>query len=283
MDEFDVINDNEIRIVGNNPTPNEPKKGYRSKWKRFTIAMIILFVLLSIFVYFSNFNSQTNKIKRVLPTDTTIVEKSSYVEISDTIINNINLRCFIPYKAKPKLIVGLLSKIPPKYILGAMAADFGKYKDDYQVVGSFVEHGKMLSHSKSKYGFCAILADTIVIGNSLTTPFFEQAVEEEGDFFRQYALVENSKPLKNPPTHKDALRRSLCRLNNGKLCVIDTDMEVSLDSFAIALCGYGVSDAISLMGSGAAVRWAVDRAGRRFIAGADEYEFPNAVNYIVWE
>ena len=54
-------------------------------------------------------------------------------------------------------------------------------------------------------------------------------------------------------------------------------------SFAIALCGYGVSDAISLMGSGAAVRWAVDSAGRRFIAGADEYEFPNAVNYIVWE
>jgi hypothetical protein len=44
-----------------------------------------------------------------------------------------------------------------------------------------------------------------------------------------------------------------------------------------------VVDAIALMGSGAAVRWAVDQAGRRYIAGADEYDFPEVVNYIVWE
>ena len=81
----------------------------------------------------------------------------------------------------------------------------------------------------------------------------------------------------------EALRRALCRLNDGRLCIIDTDMSVSFDSFATALCQYGVLEAIALMGSGAAVRWAVDEAGRRFIAGADEYDFPDVVNYIVWE
>jgi len=72
-------------------------------------------------------------------------------------------------------------------------------------------------------------------------------------------------------------------LNDGRLCVIDTDMIVSLDDFSNALRQYGVKDAIALMGTGAAVRWAVDKAGRRFIAGADEYDFPDVVNYIVWE
>ena len=80
-----------------------------------------------------------------------------------------------------------------------------------------------------------------------------------------------------------ALRRSLCRLKDGRLCIIDTDMSVSLGEFATAIHQYDVIEAIALMGSGAAVRWAVDEAGRRYIAGADEYDFPDVVNYIVWE
>ena len=61
-------------------------------------------------------------------------------------------------------------------------------------------------------------------------------------------------------------------------------MSVSMDDFSEALRMYGVSEAIALMGTGAAVRWATDKAGRRYIAGADEYDFPNdVVNYIVWE
>ena len=80
-----------------------------------------------------------------------------------------------------------------------------------------------------------------------------------------------------------ALRRSLCLMNDGRYCIIDTDMSVAVDDFAEALRQYGVREAISLMGSGAALRWAEDKDGRKHIAGADEYEFPDAINYIVWE
>ena len=284
MDELNVINDDEIRIVGNDPNQKEPPKGRRNPWKRFAVVMLLLLALLALLVFlFRSGTKPDDEQEAMRPSPPEQVEASPYVEISDTIINDISLHRFIPVNAKPKLTVGLLSQIPPNYILGAMAADFGKYGGEYQVVGSFVQHGKMLSHSKSKYGFCAILKDTVVIGNSLSTPFFEQAIEEEGDFFRQYALVEDGKVNKNPPTHKDALRRALCIMNDGRLCIIDTDMEVSLDNFAAALCDYGIRNAVSLMGTGAAVRWAVDKAGRRYIAGADEYEFPDVVNYIVWE
>lgn len=285
MDNYDVINDNEIRIVGknpNNPIHEEPQQPKRPLWKRGVVAIIILaLIACCVFLYRACADEKTEE--KNVTTDTTTVTALPYVEISDTVINNISLRRFIPMNAKPSVKVGLFKQIPQEYVLGAMAADFGKYGDEYQVVGSFVQQGNMLSHSKSKYGFCAILKDTVVIGNDLATPYFEQAIEEKGDFFRQYALVEKGEAIDNPPTHKDALRRALCRMNDGRLCIIDTDMEVSLNDFAKALCSYGIRDAITLMGTGAAVRWAVDKAGRRYIAGADEYEFPDVVNYIVWE
>ena len=279
MDKLDNIGENEIRVIGTDP--HDQQKASKEKGPRLTIVVCLAIILAGcLFWLVRGCNS-----KSVVVTNAPIVntEEKAYVEISDTIINNVSLRRFIPVNAKPKLEVGVIKNIPSKYILGAMAADFGLDRGQYQVIGAFVHHGEMLSHSKSKYGFCAILKDTVVIGNNLTTSYFEQAIEENGDFFRQYALVQKGEVVSNPPTHNDALRRSLCRLTDGRICIIDTDMSVSLDSFSTALSQYKVMDAVALMGSGAAVRWAVDKVGRRFIAGADEYDFPDVVNYIVWE
>ena len=279
MEKLDNIGENEIRVIGTDP--HDQHKASEKKVPRMTIVVCVaIFLAACLFWLVRGCNS-----KSVVVTNAPIAntDEKAYVEISDTIINNVSLHRFIPVNARPKLEMGVMKAIPSKYILGAMAADFGFDRGKHQVIGAFVHHGEMLSHSKSKYGFCAILKDTVVIGNDLTTSYFEQAIEENGDFFRQYALVQKGEVVSNPPTHNDALRRSLCRLTDGRICIIDTDMSVSLDSFSTALSQYKVGDAIALMGSGAAVRWAVDKAGRRFIAGADEFDFPEVVNYIVWE
>lgn len=300
MDKFDNIGENEIRVIGAkqedvqfHPVPlDEQEKTKRSKGcMKFVVSVAIAMALTGVVFWMMKYNHQPqDAVGNKEISEPVAVDKASlpapekaWVEITDTMINDISLHRFVPVNAKPKLVVGLLKEFPKEYVLGAMAADFGLYDGVYQVVGGFVHHGSMLSHSKSKYGFCALLKDTIVIGNALSTEYFEQAVNEKGDFFRQYALVKDGKVVHNAPTHNDALRRSLCRLTNGKVCIIDTDMSVSLDSFSTALKQYGVVEAVALMGSGAAVRWAVDKVGRRFIAGADEYDFPDVVNYIVWE
>ena len=285
MDNFDNISENEIRIIGTNPEDqHNPRK--RMWWY---VAIAVLAVLLVGLVAFYSLHwggkkTPLTSVEKVIKgEDNIIAERLAYVEIEDTIINNVSLHRFIPVNAKPKLVVGQIKEIPANFILGAMAADFGIYNGEYKVTGGFVIHGEMLSHSKSKYGFCAILNDTVVLGNNLSTSYFEQAIEENGDFFRQHALVHKGRVANKVLSNDGALRRSLCRLNDGNLCIIDTDMSVSLDDFAEALCQYGVVEGIALMGSGAAVRWAKDKAGRRFIAGADEYDFPDVVNYIVWE
>lgn len=282
MDKFDNISENEIRIIGASPDERQepPKKNYWV-WTCLVAAILVVAVII-LFVRGCEKQPATPSPAVVEQQEDTL-DLPSFVEISDTMINNVSLHRFIPVNAKPKLVVGLIKDIPPYYILGAMAADFGVYDGEYKVAGGFIHHGEVMSHSKSKYGFCALLKDTVVIGNDLSTSYFEKAVEEKGDFFRQHALVHEGEVVNKVISQIGALRRSLCRLNDGRLCIIDTDMSVSLDDFALALQQYNVKEAIALMGTGAAVRWAVDDAGRRFIAGADEYDFPDVVNYIVWE
>lgn len=289
MDRLDNIGENEIRIIGSSPEqrPAEtPPKG--KKW--LVVALVAALLALGIALWLLSRNdspSESFSTHSMPPVATeqgdSVVQDSAYVDICDTIINNISLHRYIPINAKPMLVVGLIKDIPSDYILGAMAADFGDYNGEYRVAGAFVHQGQMLSHSKSKYGFCAILKDTVVIGNDLSTSYFEEAIEEKGDFFRQHALVHEGEVVNKVISKIGALRRSLCRLSDGRLCIIDTDMSVSLDEFSTALCQYGVKEAIALMGTGASVRWAVDKAGRRYIAGADEFDFPEVVNYIVWD
>ena len=284
MNRLDDIGENEIRIIGSQPEQPTSKRRNKKWWIAIiVVALLLLCAALWIFVGHKDRQGLVNQTEVGMKVDTPALERPSYVDIADTIINNVSLRRFIPINAKPKLVMGVIKEIPQQYILGAMAADFGLYKGKYQVVGGFIYHGDMISYSKSKYGFCALLKDTVVIGNALSTSYFEQAIEEKGDFFRQHALVADGKVVNSVIARTNALRRSLCRLTDGRICIIDTDMSVSFDSFSEALCQYGVRDAIALMGSGAAVRWAVDEAGRRYIAGADEYDFPEVVNYIVWE
>ena len=289
MDRLDNIGENEIRIIGSSPEqrPAEtPQKG--KKWLVVALAAALLVLGVALWLLSRNDSPSEPYSTQSMPPVATeqedsVVQDSAYVDICDTIINNISLHRYIPINAKPMLVVGLIKDIPSDYILGAMAADFGDYNGEYRVAGAFVHQGQMLSHSKSKYGFCAILKDTVVIGNDLSTSYFEEAIEEKGDFFRQHALVHEGEVVNKVISKIGALRRSLCRLSDGRLCIIDTDMSVSLDEFSTALCQYGVKEAIALMGTGASVRWAVDKAGRRYIAGADEFDFPEVVNYIVWD
>ena len=284
MDRLDNIGENEIRIIGTDHQENQPEPPKRRTRYFVAAVLAVLLMVLVVFLIRGCNNEPSEPAEDKHPAKVCEEDQGpSYVQIVDTIINNVSLHQYTPVNAKPKLVMGLLKEIPSQYILGAMAADIGLIQDKYQVIGAFVYHGEMKSHSKSKFGFCAILKDTMVIGNELTTSYFEQAIAEKGDFFRQNALIHEGKMVNKLLAKNKALRRSLCLMNDGRYCIIDTDMSVTVDAFAEALRQYGVREAISLMGSGAALRWAEDKDGRKHIAGAAEYEFPAAFNYIVWE
>lgn len=206
-----------------------------------------------------------------------------YVQIQDTIINDINLKIYLPHNAEPSLELGRISKKDDSVILAAQAADVRK--DNGGIVGAFVMNGKQISRGSVKEGFCAIIDGNITIGIDSSTELFEKTTDSDsGYFFRQYPLVKNGRMIENEPRGK-SIRRSLCE-RAGEIIIIETCEPQSFYDFAQALQDLGVRNAIYLVG-GSAYGWAVDKEGEKHYFGDEKLNIsrrkqPKNISYIVW-
>ena len=109
--------------------------------------------------------------------------------------------------------------------------------------------------------------------------------ENEGYFFRQYALVDNGKLVENNPKGK-TIRRAICQMQSSVFMVESLTRE-SFHDFAQALVDLGVNNAIYLVGS-TAYGWSVDQNGITHEHGEDIWRdnpsgCPKNVSYIVWK
>lgn len=292
----DNMSDNEIRILGSDSEPvsglgNVNKKWYQNHRKLLLwICAIVLSVIVAIAATWGQLKSKASltgeKPDNALPVDTLSVETlkdsvnagPSYTIVGDTIINDIPLRIFTPVGGRMELVVGHHPEKEGDIILAAHAADLRD--DDGTPAGAFVYNGELLAKGHSKYGFCAIVDSTVSIGRQIATPLFERAIEQNGCFFRQYSIVSNGKLMSIPPKGKSQ-RRALCLKDNVFMIVESTTSE-SYHDFSQALEDFGVSEALALVGSNAAVMWR-EESGRLQQSGGifgDSYPLEN---YIVWK
>lgn len=291
--QFDNMDDNDIRVLGTSPEGGvqervtaHGKNGNHKRlyWSLGLLVVLLLIVIALLSVYFKTKEATgTSANNSTVQSQTTVTKKKDgkgYVSIADTIINEIPLRIYTPHNATPELKMGNIDVDNTPYVLGAMAADIGKDKKEWKVVSGFIYKGQLMSHSISRWGYCAIIKGKVTIGRELHTPLFEQCIDEGGDFFRHDALINNGKNVSNIRKGR-AIRRALV-MKNGTLCIVETETIVRLHDFAEALCTLNVQEAIGLMGSGFAVRWATDKMGRRYVTGNTDATYPQCVNYIVW-
>jgi hypothetical protein len=111
------------------------------------------------------------------------------------------------------------------------------------------------------------------------------ATENEGYFFRQYALVDNNKLVENNPKGK-TIRRAICQMQNN-VFMVETLSRESFHDFAQALVDIGVNNAIYLVGS-TAYGWSVDSNDLTHEHGEDTWKdnpssCPKNISYIVWK
>lgn len=291
---FDNMDDDDIRVLGTSTpsggmeriTTDERRKRRRRRLMYLAAGAAVLIAVIAAAVYAGMRSAGSHDAPSTTPTaapTATAPKKNggkAYVSVSDTIINEIPLRIFTPHNAVPELRMGRVDVDTTQYVLGAMAADIGRDKDEWKVVSGFIYKGQLISHSISRWGYCAIIDGKATIGRELHTPLFEQCIDEKGDFFRHDALVDKSRNVS--ATRKGrAVRRALA-MTGGGLCIVETETIVRLHDFAEALRGLDVTEAIGLMGTGSAVRWAIDKMGRRYVTGDTEASLPACVNYIVW-
>ena len=196
----------------------------------------------------------------------------------DETINDIPLRVYVPLNSTPHLEVGYgVTDRREENILFFQAADVRA--DNKKIVGAFVQKGKPLSWGLSKRGFCAIIDGEVTVGVADNSPLFEKATEQNGDFFRQYPLVDKGVLVESELKNK-SIRRSLCELE-GKIVVVESQSLESMHDFSQALVDVGVTNAIYLVGS-SAMGWSMDVEGNGTKMGLwDARAFKN-VSFIVW-
>ena len=108
---------------------------------------------------------------------------------------------------------------------------------------------------------------------------FEQALSDDGYFFRQYPLVIAGQIVENKPRGK-AIRKALAEIG-GEIAIICSNKRLTFHDFSQALADVGVRNAIYLVGSRSSGFY-IDTAGRRFSFGNDKKQNIDNINFIVW-
>lgn len=286
------IRDDEVRIIGHAPKPTSPvqEKG-RFKLGISIVSAIIVIALGIMVIVFWPKEKPEDPIGGVYDNNTQIIlqensdlnfehvidSTKSYTEKVDTVINDVVLSIYIPHNATPELMVGRPNPQDKDIILIAQAADIRG--DNFKILGAFVLKGEPLALGRSKKGFCAIIDGQVTVGVAENTPMFEDAIEKEGYFFRQFALVDNGELVENVIKNK-AMRKALCS-RNGHIFIAVSETDESFHDFAQALVDLGVDNATSLVGSHTAYGWYIDEKEQQTMFGEDIHKYENE-NYIYW-
>lgn len=300
------IGDDEIRIISSETSgkidkPSGEKSdsihnfgnhgNYDKKYRWLIIIGCVVVVMLAIcmiafaYIYDSNdveTSESTESESVVTPVAKNIdkepTDSKGFVEINDTVVNGKSLTILTPTNGTPILGVGEDSLDTPGVFLAMPAADIRE--DNGEIVGAFVLKGELLSKGRSKAGFCAIIGDKPVIGVSDATPYLEQALDNEGYFFRQYPLVVGGQIVENKPKGR-SLRKALIE-RDGKISVVLSNDRMTFHDFSQSLVDLGVSNAIYLVGS-SAYGFALDQSGTHHAYGIRSAVASPNDTYLIWQ
>ena len=296
MNQQNDIRDDEFRVIGQHrtlpaPTLSEPGRKRKVGW-----VVLILVALLggAIWLFWPKGPKPPEGVfDPVPPKPTAIVVKPkalgsavdslhpAFTEKLDTTINDVVLSLYIPHNtAAPILTVGAADKKTREAVLAFQAADIRA--DNREILGSFVQQGKILAKGSPKAGYCAIIDGKVIVGVAESTSLFEEATEKDGYFFRQFSLVKNGVLEENAQIKNKTMRKALCD-RNGQIFVAVSETDESMHDFAAALVDLGVDNAIYLVGSHSAFGWYRDETGEQTYFGVDQHRqsYRNE-NYVVW-
>ena len=282
------IGDDEIRIISSESKETSVRHSAK-KWIWWPVAAVIL-LIVGAAAYFVRIDQDPEgapeprivDVTTDLPVPTqmvtdTVAPPEAYTAVKDTTVSGVELTILSPCNATPLLVVGNSALQDSTAVLVAQAADVRG--DNGMIAGAFVVKGELMSKGEAKAGFCSIVNDEVTVGVADATPMLEQALMQEGYFFRQYPLVVGGQLVENKPKGR-AVRKALAELD-GRICVIVSRNRMTFHDFAQALIDLGVRNAIYLVGA-ESCGFYVDGNGEKISFGYLPENSLENVNYIVW-
>ena len=297
MNQQNDIRDDEFRVIGQHRTLPAPTLSEAGRKRKVGWVVLILVALLggAIWLFWPKGPKPPEGVfDPVPPKPNAIVVKPkalgsavdslhpAFTEKLDTTINDVVLSIYIPHNtAAPILTVGAPDKATREAVLAFQAADIRA--DNREILGSFVQEGKILAKGSPKAGYCAIIDGKVIVGVAESTSLFEEASEKDGYFFRQFSLVKDGVLEENAQIKNKTMRKALCD-RNGQIFVAVSETDESMHDFAAALVDLGVDNAIYLVGSHSAFGWYRDESGEQIYFGVDQHRqsYRNE-NYVVWQ
>ena len=129
------------------------------------------------------------------------------------------------------------------------SSDYKIIGDKKEIIGDFVQNGKVIEKSNWRAGFMAIVDGNAQIGIDRSNQIRKHVMENGGSMFRQMALVSAGIRCDNQFILKGKVTRcAYGRDRYGNLYFIETVNPETLYGFADALIEYGFIDAIYITG-----------------------------------
>ena len=280
MDNKKITSENEVYFLGS--SKEQKKSGHFPKWT-IIVGISLIVLLLAVWLFIANkqqpdyyYEPEKNATVEVIDNNSPITQ-SGYIEVLEETVNDVPLFVYLPHNSEPSLQIGIPEKADSSIVFVAQAADIRA--DNLGIVGDFVLKGKQITRGNAKKGFCAIINNKITIGEDKDTPLLQEAINQDGYFFRQYPLVTKGKPIENNPKNK-AIRRALA-VRNNLIIMVESRSKESMHDFSQALIDIGISDAIYLVGS-TAYGWYYNDQRMPVEFGLEQENQPPNTNYIVW-
>lgn len=230
------------------------------------------------------FESEVSSANTMILDDLSVSSSSStpevpYCQEKMVEINGIELKLMIPMDAVPKFVVGKIDPNDANIVLALQAADIRK--DNGEIVGACVYNGEVVGKGLAKKGYVSIIQGKMRIGVTDHSPLFEAAIQEGGDFFRQYPLVADGVMIENQPKGK-AVRRAICQ-RGSNFFVAESLTPESFHDFAQALQDLNIDNAVYLVGSQYALGFLRDINNKLHEWGESKFAKAKNISYLVWK
>lgn len=297
------IGDDEIRIISSNDARRQRGRKHRMIAVWASVVAAVLLIVVSVVFFLSagdeaeEAESQTVAEENISavsdvkyesfpgpePDEADLLKRLAelpprpYAVNRDTVVNGEKLTLLCPVNAVPSLEIGAGAFFDSSVVLALQAADIRR--DNGEIVGTFVVGGELRSKGEAKAGFCSIINGEITVGVADATPKLEEALMNNGYFFRQYPLVVGGQIVENKPKGR-AVRKALAELD-GKIYAVISHDRLTFHDFSQALVELGVRNAIYLVGANSLSIYR-DAEGNVHMSRDRNSEVSPNINFIVW-
>ena len=252
--EKEYISDDDVVVIGGSEWKPEKDPGRPDRWKIIAFILAGILVLIGLFylgrhiIHTKEFIQTRNAEDVIAALAHPMKGRAGITPMTEETMG-VKLKIYRLNGLKAHFADTVPDYTDSTIYLVTRSSDYKIIGDKKEIIGDFVQNGKVIEKSNWRAGFMAIVDGNAQIGIDRSSQIRKHVVENGGSMFRQMALVSAGIRCDNQFILKGKVTRcAYGRDRYGNLYFIETVNPETLYGFADALIEYGFIDAIYITG-----------------------------------